>query len=391
MRETTQHFRQQYRAAVSPRYNPWLHGGFVLAYGLLCIGLLCSTLSQVQPLEWLAVPVALLFFNLCIYVVHRWLGHHKQRFARMFYARHTGDHHSFFAPGLMAYEGYRDWRVILFPAWLIVVHSLLFALPLWALLRLWNGNVAALFASCTLLGYLAYEVFHACEHLPANHPLARLPWVRQMRRLHELHHRRELMQERNFNIVLPLMDWLFGTLHWQPQEPPAVTSTPDEATPMTRMQHQVDIPRSAASTLAYAASSRLWPQWHPSSLKVEGDEGPLFAGQGFEEDIHAGGRSGHLSWTVEEYLPGHRWRASARGDHGLHLQVTYECQPLGAQHTRFVRTLEYGFDNLLMRLGNQLLFKRRIERESAASLLALCEMAQQAIPLPATEPPGRPS
>ncbi|MEY9335444.1 hypothetical protein ABH911_005755 [Pseudomonas protegens] len=391
MRETTQHFRQQYRATVSPRYNPWLHGGFVLAYGLLCIGLLCSTLSQVQPLEWLAVPVALLFFNLCIYVVHRWLGHHKQRFARMFYARHTGDHHSFFAPGLMAYEGYRDWRVILFPAWLIVVHSLLFALPLWALLRLWNGNVAALFASCTLLGYLAYEVFHACEHLPANHPLARLPWVRQMRRLHELHHRRELMQERNFNIVLPLMDWLFGTLHWQPQEPPAVTSTPDEATPMTRMQHQVDIPRSATSTLAYAASSRLWPQWHPSSLKVEGDEGPLFAGQGFEEDIHAGGRSGHLSWTVEEYLPGHRWRASARGDHGLHLQVTYECQPLGAQHTRFVRTLEYGFDNLLMRLGNQLLFKRRIERESAASLLALCEMAQQAIPLPATEAPGRPS
>jgi len=391
VRETTQHFRQQYRATVSPRYNPWLHGGFVLAYGLLCIGLLCSTLSQVQPLEWLAVPVALLFFNLCIYVVHRWLGHHKQRFARMFYARHTGDHHSFFAPGLMAYEGYRDWRVILFPAWLIVVHSLLFALPLWALLRLWNGNVAALFASCTLLGYLAYEVFHACEHLPANHPLARLPWVRQMRRLHELHHRRELMQERNFNIVLPLMDWLFGTLHWQPQEPPAVTSTPDEATPMTRMQHQVDIPRSAASTLAYAASSRLWPQWHPSSLKVEGDEGPLFAGQGFEEDIHAGGRSGHLSWTVEEYLPGHRWRASARGDHGLHLQVTYECQPLGAQHTRFVRTLEYGFDNLLMRLGNQLLFKRRIERESAASLLALCEMAQQAIPLPATEAPGRPS
>ncbi|MBP5120424.1 SRPBCC family protein [Pseudomonas protegens] len=391
MRETTQHFRQQYRAAVSPRYNPWLHGGFVLAYGLLCIGLLCSTLSQVQHLEWLAVPVALLFFNLCIYVVHRWLGHHKQRFARMFYARHTGDHHSFFAPGLMAYEGYRDWRVILFPAWLIVVHSLLFALPLWALLRLWNGNVAALFASCTLLGYLAYEVFHACEHLPANHPLARLPWVRQMRRLHELHHRRELMQERNFNIVLPLMDWLFGTLHWQPQEPPAVTSTPDEATPMTRMQHQVDIPRSAASTLAYAASSRLWPQWHPSSLRVEGDEGPLFAGQGFEEDIHAGGRSGHLSWTVEEYLPGHRWRASARGDHGLHLQVTYECQPLGAQHTRFVRTLEYGFDNLLMRLGNQLLFKRRIERESAASLLALCEMAQQAIPLTATEAPGRPS
>ncbi|MCO7569135.1 SRPBCC family protein [Pseudomonas chlororaphis] len=388
MRDTIEHFREQYRAAVSPRYNPWLHGGFVLGYGLLCIALLCSTLHQVQPLEWLAVPLALVFFNLCIYLVHRWLGHHKQRFARLFYARHSGDHHSFFAPGQMTYEGRKDWRVILFPAWLIVVHSLLFALPLWALLRLWNGNVAALFASCTLIGYLAYEVFHACEHLPAHHPLARLPWVRQMRRLHELHHRRELMQERNFNIVLPLMDWLFGTLYWQPEEAPPSAATFDPGRPMTRLQHQIDIPRSAAATLAYAASPGCWPQWHPSSLRVLGAEGPLVAGQGFEEDIHAGGRSGHLSWRVEEYLPGQRWRATARGEPGLALRLTYECQALAAEHTRFVRTLEYRFDNLLMRLGNQLLFKRRIERESAASLLALCAMAQHAIPLPPAPAPG---
>jgi len=38
-----------------------------------------------------------------------------------------------------------------------------------------------------------------------------------MHHLHALHHRRELMQGRNFNIVLPLMDYLFGTLHWEPQ------------------------------------------------------------------------------------------------------------------------------------------------------------------------------
>ncbi|RBH39897.1 SRPBCC family protein, partial [Pseudomonas sp. MWU13-2860] len=166
---------------------------FVLLFGVLAIGAFCSSAHQVQPLEWLSVPLTLLFFNFGVYMVHRHLGHHKKTFAKLFYARHAGDHHSFFTPGQMTYDGARDWRVILFPAWLIVVHSLLFALPLWALLRLWNGNVAALFASCTLLGYLAYEVFHACEHLPANHPLARLPWVRQMRRLHELHHRRELM------------------------------------------------------------------------------------------------------------------------------------------------------------------------------------------------------
>ena len=36
-----------------------------------------------------------------------------------------------------------------------------------------------------------------------------------MRRLHQLHHRRELMQTHSFNIVFPLMDWLKGTLYWE--------------------------------------------------------------------------------------------------------------------------------------------------------------------------------
>ncbi|VVN65319.1 SRPBCC family protein [Pseudomonas fluorescens] len=377
MKQSTQAFRSRYRAGIHPLYNPWLHGGFVLGFGLLCIGLFWRTLDQVQPLEWLAVPLTLLFFNFCIYTVHRHLGHHKKSFARMFYARHAGDHHSFFAPGQMTYDSARDWRVILFPAWLIVLHSLLITLPAWWLLKQLNANVAGLFAGCMILGYLAYEVFHACEHLPPGNPITRLPWIRQMRRLHELHHRHELMQERNFNIVLPLMDYFFGTLYWEPEAKPySLTTRP----PMTRMQHHVDIARSPEAVLAYASSSSRWPEWHPSSLKVEGQSGPLHAGARFEEDIHAGGRSGHLSWEVNEYLPGRRWSARAQGDHGLELLVTYECQPAAGNGTRFSRTLEYRFSGLLMRLGNQLLFKQRIERESAASLLALSEMALRTLP-----------
>lgn len=216
MQHPTEAFRERYRANVHPRYNPWLHAGFVLVYGIACIALAWSSTAQITALQWLTVPLTLVFFNLCIYLVHRHLGHHKQAFARLFYARHTGDHHSFFTPGHMTYESARDWRVILFPAWLIVVHSLAITLPAWWLLKQLSPNIAGLFAGCMILGYLLYEVFHACEHLPAEHPVARLPWLRQMHRLHALHHRRELMQGRNFNIVLPLMDYLFGTLHWEP-------------------------------------------------------------------------------------------------------------------------------------------------------------------------------
>jgi hypothetical protein len=370
VRQTTQAFRDRYRADIHPRYNPWLHGAFVLLFGVLAIGGFWSTVHQVRPLEWLTVPLTLLFFNFGVYLVHRHLGHHKKSFARMFYARHAGDHHSFFAPGHMTYDNARDWRVILFPAWLIVIHTVVFTLPAWWLLKQVNANVAGLFGGCLVLGYLMYEVFHACEHLPPDNPVTRLPWIRQMRRLHELHHRRELMQERNFNIVFPLMDYLFGTLYWEPVPAPLTSTT------MTRMQHQIAIAGTPIDVLAYASTVTRWPEWHPSSLKVEGQGGPLHAGLRFEEDISAGGRAGHLSWEVNEYLPGRRWSAWARGDHGLSLVVTYECEAQG-EGTRFVRTLEYQFSGLAMRITNRLLLKRRIERESAASMLALRDMAQK--------------
>ena len=381
MRQTTEAFRSRYRAAIHPRYNPWLHGVFVLLFGVLAIGAFWSSVQQVRALEWLTVPLTLLFFNFGVYMVHRHLGHHKKTFAKLFYARHAGDHHSFFTPGHMTYDSARDWRVILFPAWLIVVHTLLITLPLWWLFAQVNANVAALFGGCMVLGYLTYEVFHACEHLPPNNPLTRLPWIRQMRHLHALHHRRERMQERNFNIVLPLMDYLFGTLYWQPQPAPLRYSR----SPMTRMQHQIDIAGEPIAVLRYAASVHHWPQWHPSSLKIDGPQGPLHAGARFEEDIHAGGRAGHLRWEVSEYLPGRRWCARARGDHGLSLLLTYECAA-EADGTRFVRTLDYQFDGLGMRVANRLLLKRRIERESATSMQALREMALKHLALTGQHP-----
>ncbi|EZH77663.1 sterol desaturase [Ectopseudomonas composti] len=357
--DNAQAFRSDYRAAIHPLYNPWLHAAFVLAYGLLCIGWLWSTLEAVAPWQWPLVPATLVFFSWGEYQVHKRLGHNKTRFGKLFYKRHTGDHHSFFVETLMPYETTRDWRVILFPAWLIV----LFSLPtfaVWWLLSQLDGNLAALFAGSMLLGYMSYEVVHACEHLPAEHPVSRLPLIRQMRRLHALHHRRGLMHSRNFGIVHPLMDWLYGTLHWEPE---AIHE-------QNRQQHRIRIAQPAEQVLDYAAAPSHWPQWHPSSLRIYGREGALLAGERFEEDIHAGGRAGHLRWDVLDYQPAQRWQASARGDHGLQLLLTYECVAMEGG-CEFVRTLEYGFDNLLMRLANGLFMRRRIERESQASMRAL--------------------
>lgn len=203
-------FRARYRAGISRHYNAWLHGGFVLAWGIAFLAFFASRTQDVQPLEWLTVPLAIVFFNWGEYAVHKNFGHQKRRLGALFYKRHTGDHHSFFVEGNMLPEGARDYRVVFFPAWLIVLFSIAMTAAWWAL-SFANANVGALFAFTLLAGYLTYEIFHACEHLPPDHPLARLPGIRYMRRHHELHHRRELMQTHNFNLTLPLMDWLFGT------------------------------------------------------------------------------------------------------------------------------------------------------------------------------------
>lgn len=63
-------------------------------------------------------------------------------------------------------------------------------------------------------------------------------------------------------------------------------------------------------------------------------------------------------------------RCHLQGDHGLHLLLTYECVAVEGG-CEFVRTLEYGFAGWPMRLANGLLMRRRIERESLASMQAL--------------------
>ncbi|MGQ0801977.1 MAG: sterol desaturase family protein [Pseudomarimonas sp.] len=213
----TEAFRARYRVEICRHYNAWLHGGFVFVYGLMVLVALVLRVDDLEATDWLMIPLGLIVFNFGEYTVHRHFGHHKYRIGALFYKRHTGDHHSFFVESKMTYEGPRDWRVIFFPAWLIVLYSLGVVLPAYFVVgQLVDANAGALFAATLLAGYLSYEFFHACQHLPREHGLAKLPWIRETAQLHRLHHRRDLMQRCNFNLVFPLMDWLHGTLYWEP-------------------------------------------------------------------------------------------------------------------------------------------------------------------------------
>ncbi|MFQ3172331.1 MAG: hypothetical protein ACI9DG_002372 [Oleispira sp.] len=214
-------FRQQYRAGIAKGYRGWIHMLSVLAVGL---GTIIYALSQLQFAawaEWMVFPLTMLMVNFAEYYAHRWLGHKKTKYGKLFYSRHTGDHHSFFLEHSMNYETVQDWRVVLFPLYLIFAFLFGLILPVgFALSEVVSMNAAYIYAAAGISGYLFYEVMHFSYHIPRGHWAEKsfllIPGWAALRHLHVLHHKRNKMGEVNFNITLPIFDFLLGSLFWQP-------------------------------------------------------------------------------------------------------------------------------------------------------------------------------
>lgn len=214
-------FREHYRQNIALSYSGWVHMLSVLLVGLSVIIYSFSQLHETSWLEWLVFPAMMLLVNFAEYYAHRWLGHRKTRYGKLFYSRHTGDHHSFFLEHSMDYQAVRDWRVVLFPVYLIFAFIVGLILPAgYVLSETVSMNAAYLYAAAGISGYLFYEIMHFSYHIPRGHWAEKLflviPGWAALRHLHVLHHKRDKMADSNFNITLPIFDYLLGTLFWQP-------------------------------------------------------------------------------------------------------------------------------------------------------------------------------
>ena len=178
------------------------------------IALCIWRLDAVTALEWLTVPLVLLYANLAEYVGHRGPMHHPVRGLKLVYERHAKQHHRFFTDQAMAFESSRDFKAVLFPPVMIVFFIGGFGLPLWVLLYfLASANVAWLALGTAVAYFLNYEWLHFAYHCDPDSRIGRIPVLAALRRLHVRHHDPRLMARYNFNITYPVGDWLFRTLH----------------------------------------------------------------------------------------------------------------------------------------------------------------------------------
>ncbi|HEX7477731.1 MAG TPA: sterol desaturase family protein [Polyangiales bacterium] len=210
-------YRAFYRQHVRPRlYFP---GGHVALHALTVLGgggFALAHVHEVRAWQWLAVAAGPLYGSLFVYWFHRRVLHRSVAGMRFAYRKHTLQHHRFFSYEHLVPDEQSDLHAMLFPWWTgapLLALSYGVALGLAPLL---GANVAYL-TMLMMVGYFGlYELVHTVSHLPDGHWLTRLPVLSALRHHHRLHHDPRLMGRHNFNVVLPVFDWLFGALITQP-------------------------------------------------------------------------------------------------------------------------------------------------------------------------------
>ncbi len=216
--------RESLRAELVARipwwYSPWGHLAFPSLVGLGLIAAAIALLDRPSALELLTVPVVLVLVNLNEWHIHRNILHRRSWPLEVLFWRHTPEHHVVFVRDDMAMRSTREFRLVLIPFYgilAIFVTTLPITAALWVLV---SRNVALLWVASTMGYVVAYEWLHLAYHLPATNPIGRSRLVALLRRHHAVHHTPELMQRWNFNVTIPLADWLLGTI-WHGQDPGA--------------------------------------------------------------------------------------------------------------------------------------------------------------------------
>lgn len=213
--------REQLRAQlvtayIHPGYDPRRHLLIPTAIGLFGIAVMCALLRDLRPVELLTIPATLLGGFGLEWRVHKDILHRRVPPLQILYDRHERLHHIIFTHEDMGLRSPQELKLVLLPVFVIVL-ILALLLPLGLLVGLLvPRNCALLFVATSLLFFLLYEWLHLAYHLPRDTRIGRNPLLAKLRALHQRHHDPRLMKRWNFNVTVPLFDWLHGTL-WSPE------------------------------------------------------------------------------------------------------------------------------------------------------------------------------
>ena len=213
--ERRERVRQQATAEIPWWYSPWGHLAATTGIGitvLVASVVQLTRLGTTRATDWLVIPAVFLLANFFEWRVHKHVLHRRRWPVQVIYDKHTPMHHMVYIEEDMALRSTKEFRLVLIPA--VGLLGVVFAAtPIAiALAKLWSPSAGWLFLVTASLYMVTYEVLHLCYHAPSDSFIGRLAFIRVMRAHHAKHHDPRFMQKWNFNVTVPLFDWIMGTI-----------------------------------------------------------------------------------------------------------------------------------------------------------------------------------
>lgn len=195
-------------------YSPWGHLAATTGIGIAALGVGIYELAgrALAWTDWLVVPVVILVANFFEWRVHAKVLHKRRWPFEVIYDKHTPMHHIMYIEEDMALRSVKEFRLVLIPAAGVLGIVLATAPFSLAVGRFWSPEAGWLFLVTAALFMVSYEVLHLCYHAPKESFIGRLSLISKLRAHHAKHHDPRLMQKWNFNVTVPLFDWIMGTL-----------------------------------------------------------------------------------------------------------------------------------------------------------------------------------
>jgi len=193
-------------------YNPYLHLAATTGVGLLTLLVALLSLHHVRAIELLVIPATWLLSNGVEWRAHKSILHRRVWPLGILFDRHTPIHHKIYQYDSMAMRSNMEFREVLIPAAGVAAVVALSAPIAYAVSRLVTPNCGWLALATSGIYVLAYELSHLSYHMPEDSFVGRWSLVRLLREHHRRHHHPALMQKWNFNVTIPIFDWLHGTV-----------------------------------------------------------------------------------------------------------------------------------------------------------------------------------
>jgi hypothetical protein len=195
-------------------YSPWRHIALTatIAAGFASLGVALAW--RARAVDWVLMPIFFVVANFLEWAVHRFPMHHPLQ-PRVMYRNHAMLHHIAFTDHNMPVAAPRELGLVMMP-WYTMIGLFVIASPVFIAAGFLRGpGLTGVFLIAAVMYFLAYEALHALYHLPLE-TLARAGLrpgglFFRLRAHHARHHVLRRMAHANFNVTVPLMDWLLRT------------------------------------------------------------------------------------------------------------------------------------------------------------------------------------